>query len=84
MWSHKKVKKGLKYYDVKQLYFQSEFENLASLSAQKSTMVYTLSKSRLILDSNKAQKRLHSFPFCFPPKDKNSAKLWLFCMQVTV
>ena len=62
MWSRKKVKKGLKYYDVKQLYFQSEFENLASLSPQKSTIVYTLSKSWMILDPNKARKSLHVFP----------------------
>lgn len=74
MWSRKKVKKGLKYYDVKQLYFQSEFENLASLSPQKSTIVYTLSKSWLILDPNKTQQSLRAFPFCFPPKDKNFAE----------
>lgn len=79
MWSRKKVKKGLKYYDVKQLYFQSEFENLASLSPQKSTIVYTLSKSWMILDPNKAQKSLHVFPFCFPPKNKNFAKILQFC-----
>ena len=79
MWSRKKVKKGLKYYDVKQLYFQSEFENLASLSPQKSTIVYTFSKSWLILDPNKTQQSLRAFPFCFPPKDKKFCwKLYRF------
>lgn len=34
VWSFTKLSEALKYYDVKQLYFQNEFENLESLSPQ--------------------------------------------------
>jgi len=64
MRSRKKVEKGPKYYDVKQIYFQNEFENLASLSSQKSTIVYTHFQNHdWILDPNKTQKSLHVFLF---------------------
>lgn len=91
MRSRKKVEKAPKYYDVKQIYFQNEFENLASLSPQKSTIVYTHFQNHdWILDPNKTQKSLFFFA-CLKISAKHSlflrliiAILWFFLWKVLV
>lgn len=54
VWIFTKLRKGIKYYDVK-FYSKTEFENLENLSPQNEVMLYSLSESQL-----KTYKHIHS------------------------